>query len=466
MQAQSYETLETTFFATLRGGGQFRAYRDDPIGFAHDILGVELWDRQQEGVSAIHEHDKVAERSGHGIGKTTQVSCVALWAVYSLSWLVLSTAPTFRQVESVLWREIAKRHMGAKKRLTGTLLNTQLKTNDALALGLSTNEPERFQGYHDAEGILVIEDESPGVPPTIHHAIEGVLSGGGKWYKIGNPTEPSGHFFDCFRSPFWHTLHVSSWEHPNVVQGKIIIPGAVTREWCESRREEWGEESPLYQARVLGEFPDEGEDTLIRLSWVERAFNGVVAFGSGGAVDHPVASDDRTLTCDVARYGQDETVIGLRTGNHYKELCRYNGKDLMQTCGHIVRYKKEFSPDTIVVDDDGLGGGVTDRLREQGISVTAFRGGEKPTTGEFINKRAETWWAMREAFRLGDITIEAPDPDGMKYQLTAPKYSYDSKGRIRLESKDDMKKRGVKSPDRADALAMSFAPSYAPLWSM
>ena len=113
MQVQSYETLERTFFATL-SGGQFRQYRSDPVGFASDILGLSLWARQQEGVEAIQQHDRVVERSGHGIGKTLQVSCIALWATYALRWLVLSTAPTFRQVESVLWREIAKLHRGAK----------------------------------------------------------------------------------------------------------------------------------------------------------------------------------------------------------------------------------------------------------------------------------------------------------------------------------------------------------------
>ena len=479
MPGQSYESLESLFFSNL-GGGQFRAYRDDPVGFTHDILGIDLWERQVEGVDAIREHDRVVERSGHGIGKTLQVSCIALWAVYALSWLVLSTAPTFRQVESVLWREIAKRFRGSKKQLPGTLLSTQLKTPDAFALGLSTNEPERFQGYHDAEGILVIEDESPGVPPSIHDAIEGVLSGGGKWYKIGNPTTPSGPFFDAFRNPQWHGIHVSSWEHPNVVSGQVVIPGAVTREWCEAKQKDWGTESPLYQARVLGEFPDEGEDTLIRLSWVEAAFNGTnVGLGDsdgsrinadrGDRGGYPEGlGDDPVLSCDVARYGQDDTVIGLRTGYHYREIERYNGKDTVYTANRLASYYRAFNA-SIVVDDVGVGGGVTDNLEDQDIPVTRFEGGAGPDNYDnddkiFADQNAQAWWAMREALREGRLVLDiTDDPDNFKHQLTSRKYSYVRKGVIKLESKDHMKARGVKSPDRADALAMSFAPNPIPL---
>jgi len=470
LQGTSYEALEARFFANL-GGGEFRPYRDDPVAFTHDVLGLELWERQAEGVDAIRRRDRVAERSGHGIGKTVQVSAIILWAVYAMRWLVLSTAPTYRQVESVLWRQIHKLWYGATKTLPGELLKTQLTAPDAMALGLSTNEPGRFQGYHDTEGILVVEDEAPGVPPMIHEAIEGVLSGGGKWVKIGNPTSPSGPFFDCFRSPNWHTMAVSCLEHPNVVQDKVIIPGAVTRKWCDDRLAEWGEDSPLYQSRVLGEFPDEGEDTLIRLSWAERAFNGT----GNDLLDHPAGGDSGmadespapVISCDVARYGQDETVIGMRIGNHYRELERYVGKDLMQTVGHLIRFYKDHSADDIIVDDDGLGGGVVDRLQEQGYPVTPFNGGMASEDSErYKNRRCEAWWLMREALRLGEITIEAPDPEGIKYQLTAPKYKINSKGQVEIEPKDAMKKRGVKSPDRADALAMTFGETTAPLWEM
>ena len=468
MPGTSYEALEARFFANL-GGGEFRAYRDDPVAFAKDILGLDLWEKQAEGVDAVRSRDRFCERSGHGIGKTLQVSCIVLWAVYALRWLVLSTAPTFRQVESVLWRQIHKLYYGSRKQLSGELLHTQLKTSDAMALGLSTNEPGRFQGYHDAEGILVVEDEAPGVPPSIHEAIEGVLSGGGKWVKIGNPTSPSGPFYDCFRSPNWHTMAVSCWEHPNVVEDKIIIPGAVTRQWCEDRKAEWGEESPLYQSRVLGQFPDEGEDTLIRLSWAEGAFHGndILDCGLGERSDDVNASADRVIVCDVARYGQDETVIGMRDGSVYTELERYTGKDLMQTTGHIVQFFNDYDATTIIVDDSGLGGGVTDRLEEQGLPVMPFNGGEAADDPErYINRRAQAWWEMREALRKGEITIAAKDPDGLKYQLTALRYKIESKGRVKIEAKDDAKKRGVKSPDRADALAMTFGGTAAPLWVM
>lgn len=434
------------------------------MGFVVDVLGLTPWTRQEEIVHAIAETDRCAIRSGHGCSKTHTVASLVIWFVCAVRGIVLTTAPTWRQVESVLWREIAKQYRGAKRDLHGQLSNTQLRFGDeAFALGLSTNEPERFQGYH-APSVMVVEDEAPGVKPTIHQAIEGVLSGGGKWLKIGNPTESSGPFYECFRSPGWDTMAISCLEHPNVVTGEIVIPGAVTREWVEQRKAEWGDESPLYQSRVLGEFPTEGDDTLIRLSWVEKAFD-FPSQENGG-------KQESTLVCDVARFGSDETVIGLWERMHYTELVRYNGRDLMQTVGQIVRYQKELKPKHVVIDDDGLGGGVTDRLRElrgltQGEHITAFQGGGKPRDpDDFLNKRAEAWWALREGLRKGEVTITAPDEDGLKSQLTALKYKYDSKGRIKIESKDDAKKRGVRSPDRADTMAMGLAPKGAPIWVM
>jgi len=458
------------------------------MGFIIDVLGINPWSRQEEIVSAVSDSDRNAIRSGHGCSKTHTVASLVLWFTYAVRGIVLTTAPTWRQVESVLWREIAKQHRGAKKQLHGQLSNTQLKLgDDAFALGLSTNEPERFQGYH-APHVMVVEDEAPGVKPLIHNAIEGVLSGGGKWLKIGNPTESSGPFYECFRSPGWGTLAISCLEHPNVVTGELVIPGGVTREWVEQRKAEWGEESPLYQSRVLGEFPTEGDDTLIRLSWVEQAFQFPRQENAGkqenttedgnelddtdldkhGNNPVPPSGDTAsTLVCDVARFGSDETVIGLWQAAHYTELIRYNGKDLMQTVGHIITQQKEHKPQHLVVDDDGLGGGVTDRLREQGHHVNAFNGGGKARdTDDFLNKRAEAWWALREGLRKGEITIDAPDGDGLKNQLTALKYEYNSKGQIKIESKDAAKKRGVRSPDRADTMAMGLAPKGAALWEM
>jgi hypothetical protein len=388
-------------------------------------------------------------RSGHGVGKTFTVAALAEWWLQTREdAIVLTTAPTWRQVESITWATLRRLHRASRKTLAGDLLNTSLKISDSrFALGLSTDEPERFQGYH-SPNIMVIEDESPGVAPAIHEAIEGVLSGGGKWIKVGNPTSPSGHFYEAFRSPGWHPIVYSCWEHPNVTEGRTIVPGAVTREWCEARLAEWGEEHPLYQARVLGEFPQEGEDTLIRLSWAEAAINRDLPSG-----------DPTVLACDVARFGGDETVIGIRRGPVYREVERYRGKDLMQTCGMIVRAIGAEKPATVVVDDDGLGGGVVDRLRELGHEVVAFRGGEKAIRAEaYYNRRSEAWHGLRDHLRDGAVSIQGSERDGILAQLTGIKWEMTSKGLLKLEGKDDMKKRGIRSPDRADTMAMAYAP--------
>lgn len=453
--------LARYIISQIRPGGTFGKYKKDPVGYARDVLGVTLTSQQEEFLQRVAEGSlsmlyRLAVRSGHGVGKTFIIAVAVCWYIDTHeNAIIATTAPTFRQVKSVLWREIHRLRSNAKTPLPGNLLQTELYVGSSFAMGFSTDDPTRFQGLH-SENILIIEDESPGVPATIHHAIEGILAGGGIWCKVGNPTSPSGPFYDCFRSPTWDTMHFSCLDHINVTEGRVVIPGAVTKQWCEDRLEEWGEDSPMYQSRVLGEFPEEGEDTLIRLSWAERSFENEV-----------VPEGRKMVCCDVARYGQDFTVIGLWHGDVYRELHRYNGKDLMQTCGHLIQFHRDLKPETIVVDDDGLGGGVTDRLLEQGFNVLPFKGGERANDPDrFFNRRASAWWELRERLKDGTVRIEAPDPDSLKHQLTAPRYSLTSKGQIKLETKDEMKKRGVRSPDRADCMAMGCVPLYAPLWSM
>jgi len=440
----------------IRPGGQFGKYHDDPVGYANDILGVVLTPQQEQVLNRIAKNEsylyRLAVRSGHATGKSFVLAILVNWFIDTRpNAIIATTAPTWRQVKSVLWREINRLRAGATTTLPGTTLQTELYVGGGYAIGFSTDDATRFQGLH-AEHILVIEDESPGVHPLIHDAIEGVLSGGGIWVKVGNPTSASGSFYECFTSPIWDTMHLSCLDHPNVVNDKTIIPGAVSKQWCEDRLRECGLDSPMYQSRVLGNFPTEGEDQLISLGWVEQAFINPIA-----ATDDP-----RIITCDVARFGTDNTVIGFRRGSVYTELESFNGKDLMQTTGRLKNYWDTLNPDYITVDDDGLGGGVTDRLSELGVDVRPFKGGSRANDSEkYFNKRAEAWWTLREAFRSGDIHInEVPEADEMKAQLTALSYDFKSDGRIYIESKKDAKRRGIKSPDRGDSMAMAFTSDW------
>ena len=187
----------------------------------------------------------------------------------------------------------------------------------------------------------------------------------------GNPLSQSGEFFDCFHEKRgrWATVNISALDTPNVIQGREVIPGLVTREWVEERKEDWGEDSPLYIAAVLGEFPESLEDALIPLAAATAAAKREVVVDSTAPT---------VLSVDVARFGADQTVLLERQGNVARIVKTLQGADLMRTAGTVATHIDLHHPDQVVVDAVGIGAGVVDRLRELGYSVTAFNGGESP----------------------------------------------------------------------------------------
>jgi len=424
----------------------------DPALFGHIVLDHEFTPDQARVLRAVRDCERVAVHSGHATGKSFVAASVVLWFLHSHKpSKVITTAPTWRQVNEILWREIRTAHAAATIPLGSELppRAPELRlAQDWFALGLSTDEPARMQGFH-SENQLIVLDEAAGIAADIWDAVEYIASGGAvKILAIGNPETPDGRFYDACKSSLWHTINISCLDHPNVTGDGDYVHGAVTKEWVEGRALEWGEASPLYQARVCGLFPEEGEDTLISLRWVLDAI---------GREDVELKAPP-IIGCDVARFGTDETVMVLLRDGKLEDLRSYTGRDLMQTCGEIIRMKRDNGFDEtalVVVDDVGLGGGVTDRLREQGHRVVAFKGGAKARNEEqFVNRRCEAWWTMREELRLGKLSL--PDDDLLKSQLVSVRYTPRSDGRIQLEKKDDMLRRGVPSPDRADALCMAL----------
>lgn len=423
----------------------------DPAVFGAAFLGGAYTPDQLRVLAAIRDHDRVAVHSGHATGKSFVAAAVVLWFLHTHKpSKVITTAPTWRQVNEILWSEIRTAYARATIPLGSHLLPRapELRLdNDWFCIGLSTDESSRFQGFH-SENQLVVLDEAGGIGAEIWDAVEYIASGGKvKVLAIGNPDSVDGRFADAVKSPLWHPINISCLTHPNITGEGDYVHGAVTQEWVEGRALEWGEDSPLYQARVCGVFPEEGDDTLISLRWV------LEAVGKEGVQElkPPV------IGVDVARFGSDETVLVLLRDEMIVDTRAYVGRDLMQTCGEILRMKRDHGMDEtalVVVDDVGLGGGVTDRLREQGHNVLAFKGGAKARDADqFLNRRAESWWFLREELREGRLCL--PDCDLLKSQLCSVRYLARSDGKIQLEKKDDMLKRGVPSPDRADALVMA-----------
>lgn len=431
-----------------------------PVEFGADILGLNLWQKQRDILHAIGRHNRVTVRSGHGVGKTLTAAVAACWFLAEHNpALVVTTAPTFRQVKEILWAELRRlwyRTPWGQHRI-GHVNQTDIRlTDNRRAFGFSTDEPQRLQGLH-CENLLLIVDEAGGVSKEIFEAARGLLtSRNARALLIGNPILPHGPFYDSFRSSAWTGLSVSCLESPNVTAGEEIIPGLTTRAWIEEQKNEWGEDSSVYQARVLGEFPKGGEDMLIPLRWVEAAQERELP-----------AQDNDTLClgCDVARYGSDRTVICLRDQFAVRHLETQTRHSTMDTAGRVLATARKWRipAQRCFVDDTGVGGGVTDRLHEQQFNINPVNFGESARDAErFANRRTEMFWRLRDA--LNPEITDSPRlaiPKGMSElaaEITRPLYTYTSRGQIKLEAKDQIKARLGRSPDLADALALTFTP--------
>jgi len=429
-----------------------RKWLERPELFCRDFLGLTPWARQVDILRAVARHNRVTVRSGHGVGKSTVAAAAALWfTLLHDPAIVLTTAPTARQVEQVLWGEIRRLILGCRwLRGVGSLNRMEWRLGPRrFALGLSTNDSSRFQGFH-SPNILVVIDEAAGVDADIYQAVQGVItSENARLLLIGNPTTTSGFFYESHKPDSgFERLAVSSEESPNVREDREVVPGLVTRRWVEERRAEWGEGSPLYRARVQGRFPESAANALVSLGALEAAQR--LEARPGGA---PV------LGLDVARFGDDETVIVARAGAVIVECAAVRESDLMATAGRALDTARRHgvSPTDMRIDDNGVGGGVTDRLRELGFAVTAVNAAAAASEpGLYANARAEMWRRMAAAIERGELSLRNA-PERLVADLAAPTYSFTSRGQIRLEEKAGLKRRLGRSPDYGDALALTYA---------
>lgn len=428
-------------------------FRDDPAFFHQEVLGHEPWGKQLEISLSIRDHRNTAIRSNNGSGKTYHMAREALRFLYAYgpNAVVINTAPTWTQVENQFWRNLRDAYQKARYPLGGNLLKTKLDIDETwFAIGIANDEHnmEGFQGWH-AEAMLVIFDEASGISPKIYEAALGAMAGGHtvRFVLIGNPTQNSGPFYDAFKDPTFNKIHISAFDTPNVKAKAQVVPGLVTHEFVEEVRAKYGEDSDVYRVRVLGEFPHRASDTLISIDLIERAF---------GADRELINQDDEAIGLDPARFGDDDSAFVHRKGNTAKVLEVVNGNDTMQLAGKAARYLREHPEAVLYIDVIGLGAGIFDRLREQpAIAHRVFgvnSAGKARDDAEYINIRVESWANVRDWLR--DAVLEKHE--GF-YELAQPKYKITSAGKIQLESKEDMKKRGVASPNIGDALALTLS---------
>ncbi len=407
---------------------------------------------------------------------------MALWFLYTHpNSIVVTTAPTGRQVKRILWQEIRRAWGKARVPLDGELLKQELQIDEKwYAFGFSSDEPTNFSGLH-ADWVLFIVDEATGIPAETWEAIDGVLSGENvRLLAIGNPTDPASEFATRITKAGEGTeiIPISAYDTPNFTEAGIteadIASGAwkqkieaaggvrytylISPTWVARVYQKYGPESAMYLSRIKARFPSSGADTLIPLAWIERAmerWRDVTEKLDAG--DGSGDGQEQVLGVDVARFGSDATVRTLRQGSYVAWQRVTSQEDTMQTAGRVALDLAERPGITANIDVIGLGAGVYDRLKEQGKPVVAINVAESSSDPErYANLRAEYYWQLRNLFETDSIMI--PAEEELEHELSQLKYKViSSNGKIRIEEKDEMKKRLGHSPDRADSLMLAFA---------
>jgi hypothetical protein len=308
-----------------------------------------------------------------------------------------------------------------------------------------------FQGIH-ARYVLVIIDEACGVPKLLYDAVDSlVTNSNSRVLAIGNPDDPSSQFQKiCAPGSGWETIHIGYADTPAFTGEDVpewLLELLIAPEWVDERRKRWGEGSPTYVSKVLGLFPDISDDTLLSPSLLLAAQLNELSGKAKGRYG-----------ADIARMGQDETCVYRNRGGRIRICYSRHKQDTVKTTNAFRKLLQDRNGEVPMwVDADGLGAGPYDTLRSESLPVLEFRGGHKARDPKrFVNKRAETFWTFKELCEEGEIDLPGPgEDDDLLSQLGSIKWHLDSKGRVGIESKDDMKKRGLPSPDRADAAVMS-----------
>lgn len=463
---------------------QMARYYDDPLGFvmfafpwgepgtslAHFPDGPDEWHRKMFLSLAEHVKKNIplklsgqhqipwqsAVASGHGIGKSAMVAWLILWLMSTrIDCRGVVTANTAEQLQTKTWPELAKWHQLAIHKQwfkwTATQFYYALYPEDRRknycfdAITWSEERTEGFAGLHNAQSAAVmIFDEASAIPDKLREVASGAMTDGEPFlFAFGNPTRNQGWFFDAFNKyrTRWWTLNVDSRE-------VRITNKAYLNELVET----YGEDSDYVRVRIRGHFPSHGSAQFIPPEVVTAAVTRELFPDSGAPL---------LLGVDVARFGEDRTVLLLRQGRDARSfpLQKFNGLDTMQVAAQVVETINVWNPKKVFVDVGGPGAGVVDRIRQLGYKVFGVDFGSRPDdTRRYVNKRTEMWGKMREWLLEGGGIARDPE---LEIDLLGPNYAFSDKQQLKLERKEDMKKRGLSSPDIGDALALTFAASVA-----
>lgn len=500
----------------LRQQSRKSLYYDNPVLWARDVLGIEPWSKQRDILNSVQENIRTAVRSCHGSGKSYIASIIAAWWVSTRPLgeaIVVTTAPTYHQVHSILWEDIRKHHINAAQRykeglspmaLPGYITQSdQWKTDDGMLIGFgrkpADNNDHGFQGIHRRH-VLVIIDESCGIRKNLFTAVEAITTTeNSRILAIGNPDDPATEFFEFFKNklnedgtPIWNKIDVSSFDSPNFTRehdghydgcenplclireyairwdrDKEIDPHTLpllpNATWVNSRRIDWGEDSPLWASKVMGEFPSTTTNTLFSMQTLYTGHDLEVK---------PLSQSKVVLGVDVARFGADYSTVylvehGMVVGVNGKEgtkarlLDSWSQADADETVNRVHQLALKNGVHEVRIDGEGMGGPMVDRLTKLADTtyrVVSMRGSAaSPDRFRWINARA--WWYAEAERRMrdGELDIDASD-EKLNNELLAHQYHFKNQfSSLQIESKDDMERRGIKSPDFSDAFCYAVA---------
>lgn len=459
------------------------AMRRNPGLYAAHVLRVRWWEKQAQIAEALVRHKRVFVKAAHAVGKTHLAAGLVNWHfdLYDPG-IALTTGPTQSQVADVLWQEVRTQRRGRPGLLPRA---TRMETGPAhFAVGYTSRDDAAFQGRH-AERVLIVFDECTGIDAPIWEAAEGMAVGPGcLWLAICNPTDTSSHAYEEEQSGRFHALTVSALEHPNIAAELAGLPapypGAVSLRWVRDRLRDWCDEvtpgdamagdvefppgsgrfyrpGPLFEGRVLGRWPHQGS----RAVWSEAAWQACLREKPLEPGDGPTC-----IGCDVARFGEDSTVMVVRRGPAVLHHESHNGWDTARTAQRIKELAARFAqPDenprrvAVFVDDDGVGGGVVDqRGRHTFAGCSAAARARAPR--EYPNRRSELWFSLAARAASGELDLtRLPRRTSveLRRQAMAPRWHVDDRGRRSMEGKEELRRRLGRSPDDMDALNLAYA---------
>lgn len=423
--------------------------RNDPAWYCRHVLGCAPYDKQIEIIESVRDNEQTSVNGANGVGKDWMIGRIVPWWLnaYAPHAIAIVTGPTFRQIQEIVWRETRGAVHAARYGLGGRMLPSEAKWDfggtDLYALGFSTDHPANITGFHSAN-LLAVVSEAHNFSDAAMVNIKRLQPN--RLLLSANPFTQSGEFFDSHHSKrhLYNAITITAYDSPNVIAGDAHVPGLVTRRDIDRMAEDWGEDSPYFRTTVNAEFA-ETEDGLLPLSWL-------LAAKDRPSVD---AGDDLHAGIDMAGPGEDETVLFVRQGSN---IIHQWSSRMPEPRGALIAQLMPYKSRLVMVNVDsaGLGNFVPQDLRDAGFQARGVNVGSSPDDDEmFRNLKAELYWGLRMRFKDG--AVNGLDDDLTISQLASIRYGHNTRGQVQIESKDDARKRGVKSPDRAEALMLAFA---------